>query len=340
MTVSLQEFLASKAPCFDVRSPKEYKHSHIPGAISLPLFSDDERVIVGTAYKQQGKDIAVRLGVKLIGPKLDSILTSALEQLSSHKNARVYCWRGGMRSGFVRYFLEFAGISSIQLKGGYKAYRRHALTTLQLPFKPFLIGGLTGSGKTEVLQALGELHAQTIDLEALACHRGSVYGELEGSCQPSCEQFENELAFSLLQCNRQLPIWLEDESRLIGRCQIPGNFYDAMQQAPLFVVNSYKEARVARIVSMYSTFARPRLVEMTQKLAKRLGGVSTKEALVCIEQGRLEDAVCLLLEYYDKAYEHAIGKHKGAVIRLAQQELSAQEWAKIVLEMQCNYNSM
>lgn len=331
MTVSLQEFLICQGPCFDVRSPKEFQHAHIPGAISLPLFSDDERAIVGTAYKQQGKDIAVRLGIKLIGPKLDSLLSEALEHLGSKKQAKVYCWRGGMRSGFVRYFLDFAGISSVQLKGGYKSYRRFALSTLTKPWRPFVIGGLTGSGKTEVLHALNEVGAQVIDLEALACHRGSVYGELAGCSQPSNEQFENELASKLLQHNLQHPIWVEDESRLIGRCQLPSHVYDAMQQAPLFIISSSKEDRIRRIVSLYSQFPKEQLLAMTQKITKRLGGASTKTVLAFIGQGALADAVRVLLEYYDKAYEHAISRHKGPKVSLVDQGHSAQEWAALLI---------
>lgn len=331
MTVSLQEFLATQSPCFDVRSPKEFQHAHIPGAISLPLFSDDERALVGTAYKQQGKDIAVRLGVKLIGPKLDSMLTQALEHVGSNKCAKVYCWRGGMRSGFVRYFLDFAGISSVQLKGGYKAYRRFALSILNKPWNPLVIGGLTGSGKTEVLQALQEAKAQTIDLEALACHRGSVYGELAGCSQPSNEQFENTLATAFLQHTLHDPIWVEDESRLIGRCQLPAYVYDTMQRAPLYIITSPKDVRIERILSLYSQFPREQLLEMTKKIGKRLGGVSTKIVLSLIEKGALADAVAMLLEYYDKAYEHAISKHQGPIVRLPEQQNTAQGWAKILL---------
>lgn len=333
MTVSLQEFLISQGPCFDVRSPKEYAHAHVPGAISLPLFSDDERAQVGTAYKQQGKDIAVRLGVKIIGPKLDSFLTQALEHVGSKRCAKVYCWRGGMRSAFVRYFLDFVGISSVQLKGGYKSYRRFALSTLTKPWTPFVIGGLTGSGKTEVLQALKQKGAQTIDLEALACHRGSVYGELAGFSQPSNEQFENELASTLLQKNQELPIWVEDESRLIGRCQLPSHIYDAMQQGMLFIITSPKEDRIKRIVSLYSTFPKERLLEMTQKIAKRLGGANTARVLSFIEQGALVDAVALLLEYYDKAYEHAISRHAGRVVRLPELAQTPQEWAGLLTQV-------
>ncbi len=325
MNHTCPEFLAHDCPCFDVRSPKEYAHAHLPGAISLPLFSDEERAIVGTAYKKQGKEVAIRLGVKLVGPKLASMLDAVDKVLVTSKSARVYCWRGGMRSGFVRYFLETIGIPTVQLKGGYKAYRRYCLNTLQKPYKLFVVGGFTGCGKTEVLKALSNKN-QVVDLEALASHRGSVYGDLVEPL-PSCEQFENELAYKLIGANGEAAIWVEDESRLIGRCQIPTPFYDAMLRAPLYIINCPLEARIERILALYSKFSKEQLIVATNKIARRLGGQHTKQVLGYIEQGMLADAVKLLLEYYDKAYEHAITKHKGPIIRLPEQNLTAQEWA-------------
>ena len=328
MTISLEEFLAMKGPCFDVRSPKEYCHAKIPGATNLALFSDVERAIVGTAYKQQGKDIAVRLGIKIVGPKLDSMLTSALEHDFSCHKARVYCWRGGMRSGFVKYFLETAGIASVQLKGGYKAFRRFALNTLAKPCKLFILGGFTGCGKTEVLQALKQENVPTVDLEAIACHKGSVYGSLDGKAQPSNEQFENELALNLFNFKSDEPIWVEDESRLIGRCQIPNSFYEVMSHAPLFILNSSKEARMRRILAEYGSFPREHLYESTKKLEKRLGGAKTKAVLQFIEQNAAFEAMNLLLDYYDEAYEHALSRHAGPIIRLSEGDLTPSLWAE------------
>ncbi len=316
MTINLKEFLALDCPCIDVRSPKEFLHAKIPGAISLPLFTDEERAIVGTLYKMQGKEAAIREGIKIVGPKLDGMLSKAQEALQGAKKARIYCWRGGMRSGFVRYFLDFAGISSLQLKGGYKAYRRYVQEVLTRPYRVHLLGGLTGSGKTEMLEELQKRGEQVLDLEALACHRGSVYGEMIGKSQPSCEQFENEIAYVLEQSDASLPIWIEDESRLIGRCQIPGPMYEAMQKAPLYLVSCSKEERVERIFSLYTTFSKEQLKAMTEKLQKRLGGQTTKTVLSLIDQDLLREAIRILLDYYDKAYQHAIEKHIGPVSSL------------------------
>jgi len=296
---------------FDVRSPKEYLQGRIPGAVSLPLFSDEERALFGTAYKKEGQQVAIRLGIKIVGPKLDTLLTNALAHVK--EGATLYCWRGGMRSGFMRQFLELAGIPCTQYQGGYKAFRRQVLATFEKPYKLKLIGGLTGSGKTELLHRMqGE---QIIDLEALACHSGSVFGGLHGREMPTPEQFENELATKLNALDPTRVIWVEDESRLIGRCQIPGPFYEAMKQAPLYLVQTTKEARVARIMQQYGKFSREPLNEAVTKLAKRLGGEVTKKILA---SGSYEDAIRMLLDYYDKTYEYALAKHMGPILQYPQ----------------------
>lgn len=332
MTLSAREFLALKGPCFDVRSPKEFGHARLPDAISLALFTDEERASVGTCYKQQGKEKAVRLGIKLVGPKLEELLCKVDAANPQVREVKVYCWRGGMRSGFVSYFLQFAGHPTLQLQGGYKAYRRLILHTLAKPYHLLLIGGLTGSGKTQILYELAKIEQQVIDLEALAWHRGSVYGELPNAPQPSTEQFENELGYQLYKSRNDAPIWVEDESRLIGRCSIPSPFYEAMKKAPLLVIGSPLEERIERILAIYGSFPKEHWVTSTLKIQKRLGTQCTKEVLTCVEEGRIVDAINLLLTYYDRAYTYAIEHHKGPVIRFPESEKSPQEWVKILLD--------
>ncbi len=289
----------------------EFAHAHIPGAINLPLFSDYERARVGTVYKKEGKQAAIRLGVKLVGPQLDSILSKAIEH--TKERAHIYCARGGMRSGFMCYFLQFAGISTTQLEGGYKAFRRFVRDTLQKPYKIALIGGLTGAGKTETLRKIKD--EQIIDLEDLACHSGSVFGGLRGNEMPTSEHFENKLAMQLYTLDQERVIWVEDESRLIGRCQIPGPFYDAMKVAPLYLIKNTKEERIARIMEQYASFGKDLLKDASTKLAKRVGGEAMKQILAHIDLNRYEDAIWLLLDYYDKAYEYALKKHKGPIFQ-------------------------
>lgn len=330
MIADIEAFLAKPGLCFDVRSPKEYLHAKIPGALSLPLFSDEERALVGTSYKRQGKEVAIRLGVEIVGPKLSPMLASVDTSNTKKEPIGVYCWRGGMRSGFISYFLNFTGHATTQLNGGYKAFRRYVLAHLDKPRNLAVIGGLTGSGKTEILHALKRLGHSIVDLEQIARHRGSVYGELAGQNQPSNEQFENELASQIMPLPEQNLLWIEDESRLIGHCQIPNSFYEAKKRAPLFIVQATKDERVARILAMYANFSPKQWSDATIKIQKRLGSAKTQAVLQLIQQGQLADAISLLLDYYDQAYEYSISRHLGPILRFSERGLSAGDWATLL----------
>src|ERR1700733_14354956 len=228
----MRDFLFSTEPLFDVRSPGEFQHSHIPGAVSLPLFSDEERAQVGLCYKQQGKEPALMLGLKFVGPKLSEMADKVIKQCLQGR-ARVYCWRGGMRSSSVAMLLRMTGLQVMTLEGGYKRFRRHVLQTLSQIFseKLVVIGGMTGSGKTEILRVLKERGEQVVDLEQLANHRGSAFGGIGMELQPSVEQFENKIACLWDKLDLDRRIWLEDESRMIGKCKIPDALFAAMMQA-------------------------------------------------------------------------------------------------------------
>lgn len=307
------EFLLKDTPLFDVRSPLEYAQGHIPGAINLPLFTDEERAIVGTAYKKQGQKTAIHLGVKLVGPKLHDFL----EQVQSQKTPfRVYCFRGGMRSGFITWFLNFTGYPSEQLQGGYKAYRRHVLQSFEKPVELHVLGGFTGSAKTAYLEELRLKGEQVIDLEAFAQHRGSAFGLVFQEKQPTNEQFENRLGYALLHSDYSKPIWVEDESRQIGSCTIPKGFFETMNQSKLFFRTKPVEARIEHIVALYGNYPEAYLIECTEKLRKRLGNEKTKLIICAIQEKRLHEAFRYLLEYYDARYAHALSKHKGPVIHL------------------------
>lgn len=331
-TSLLEAFLKAPGVCFDVRSPQEYAHAHIPGAINLPLFSDEERALVGTVYKQQGQQEAIRVGVTLVGPKLSTLMLQAEAHIEKNTPLKAYCWRGGMRSGFVSFFLRFLGYYTLQLEGGYKAFRRSILNSFSNPFQLAIIGGLTGCGKTEILQELQLQGKQAINLEMIACHRGSAYGAISGVKQPTHEQFENKLGIALLEQPSCVPIWMEDESRVIGECVIPGSIYHAMQRAPLFVISCPIEERIQRICALYGQYSESQLIEATSKIGKKLGGVVTKEVIAKIEKGLLEEAVERLLQYYDRAYTLSMSKHTGPVIFLPMQSCSPKEWANILLE--------
>ncbi len=199
--------LLTRMPCIDVRSPGEFLQGHIPGAYSLPLFTDAERAHVGTLYKHQGREAAFLQGLSYIGPKLSTLVQSALTLARSFKaplapptmHIALHCWRGGMRSKGVASVLQAAGFTVHLLRGGYKAFRHFALDVLEKPLPLQVLGGRTGSGKTEALMILRDKGARIIDLEGLAHHRGSAFGGHEGEGQPSCELFENRLAMAIVQ---------------------------------------------------------------------------------------------------------------------------------------------
>ena len=190
----IDAFLKAPGAIFDVRSEGEFAQGHIQGAFNLPLFNNHERAIVGTLYKREGFTPAFLSGLKITGPKFASMLQQALHTKGPCK---VLCWRGGMRSQSVAWLFKSAGLETVTLKGGYKAFRKWVLSTFERPFKLRVLGGLTGSGKTDYLKNLKQSGVQVIDLEALANHRGSAFGCLSMPTQPTVEHFENSLALQL-----------------------------------------------------------------------------------------------------------------------------------------------
>ena len=236
----------------DVRSPSEYAKGHIPNATNLPLFSDEQRALIGTLYKQCGQPAAYDLGIKFVGPKLADFVKQAR---AFGEKLELYCARGGMRSASMGWLFANAGVECCIKEGGYKAYRRwiHGVLERGVTFK--VLTGLTGSGKTEKLQKLAKCGENVLDLEGLANHRGSSFGMLGQDPQPSYEQFENLIGDRL--SNLCSPIWVEDESRMIGNCKIPDPIYDAIQKGELVVVEAPKQKRLQRLIEMYAHFPIP-----------------------------------------------------------------------------------
>ena len=223
----ITEFWQAPGPILDVRSPGEYIQGHLPGAVSFPLFSDDERAQVSTCYKQKGKETAIELGLELVGPKMAGLVKQA-KALAPKRQVRVHCWRGGMRSSSVGWLLETSGLEVNLLSGGYKTFRRWVRTTLATPRSLVVVGGMTGTGKTDILHALRDSGEQVLDLEGLANHRGSSYGALMLPPQPSTEQFDNLIDQQLMEFVPQRPEWVEAESRLVGTCRAPDEILDQM----------------------------------------------------------------------------------------------------------------
>ncbi|MBL7946712.1 MAG: tRNA 2-selenouridine(34) synthase MnmH [Flavobacteriales bacterium] len=303
-SLPVEDWLTLEPPIIDVRSPGEFARGHIPGAHNVPLFTNEERAIVGTLYKQKGRDPAVLEGLRLVGPKLAWLVEEA-QRLAPTGRIRVHCWRGGERSGSVGWLLDKAGFVDVfTLKRGYKGFRAHAQATLRSPFLLKVLGGFTGSGKTESLKHLGRCGAQVVDLEALADHKGSAFGALGQLPQPTTEHFENRLWSALAALDPSRPIWVEDESAMIGRVNVPSAFFAAMRAAPLYFVEVPQEERAKRLVEHYGHFPKEQLAGSIQRIAKRMGPQHCKNALLALDEGDLEQVALLALRYYDKAYLH------------------------------------
>lgn len=305
-SLAVEEWLDGAAPIIDVRSPGEFARGHIPGAVNFPLFSDAERAVVGTLYKQQGRDPAMLEGLRIVGPKLAAIVEQACT-IAPDGRIRVHCWRGGERSGSVAWLLDKAGFSAVHtLKGGYKAFRHHVLTGFDAPWHLHVLGGYTGTGKTEVLRHLHGFGEQVIDLEAMAHHKGSSYGALGEAPQPTTEHFENLLWHALRGMDRARPVWVEDESLMIGRARIPDAFFRRMREATLFFAEMSVEQRADRLVQDYGRYPKEELAEATRRIAKRIGPQHCKAALEALDSGDLRTVALIALRYYDKAYLRGI----------------------------------
>jgi tRNA 2-selenouridine synthase len=289
-------------PIIDVRSPGEYEQGHIPGAINIPLFTNEERAIVGTIYKKSGNGMAVEKGLELVGPKMAGFLREA-KKIAKKKEILVHCWRGGMRSASMAWLFETGGVKSYTLRGGYKSFRNHVLESFHQPLNLKIVGGETGSGKTEILYEISKRGEQILDLEEIAHHRGSSYGSIGQLPQPSNEQFENNLFHALQQLHLSKPIWIEDESRSIGRVFVPRPIWEQKVVAPCYRVKIPFEIRVQRLLKDYGNFPKTILAEATERIRKRLGGLATQQALEALETGNLAETIRITLKYYDKAYD-------------------------------------
>lgn len=318
--IDIEKFLnlAEAFPVLDVRSPGEYLHAHIPGAVSIPVFTDEQRKIIGTAYVQESRQIAVDHGLSYFSERM-KIIPGEVEKLSTGKSGMntnktflVHCWRGGMRSGAVAWLLSLYGYKIYLLEGGYKAFRKWALAQFEKEYSLKVLGGFTGSGKTEILKELAAKGQKVIDLEAMAQHKGSAFGSLGEAPQPGAEMFENLLAVQLWNIStkhdRANPIWIEDESAHIGTVGIPKSFWLQMRQSKLYFLDIPFEERLQHIVNTYGIFDRQSLSECVLKIRKRLGGLQTKNALQFIEKGNIKDAFSILLKYYDKMYYQSLLK--------------------------------
>jgi tRNA 2-selenouridine synthase len=301
--IEIEEFLRLResTPVVDVRSPAEFEHGRIPGANNIPVFNNEERAEIGTLYKQKGPETAMKRGLELVEPNLLKMAESALKTAKNNE-LLVHCWRGGMRSSSMADLFETAGIKTKLLRGGYKAYRQFVRDSFPRKLDLKIVGGETGSGKTEIIAELKKLGEQVIDLEGLANHRGSSFGAIGMDKQPTVEQFENILFDAICKLDPSKRIWLEDESRHIGRVFIPEGLWLQMTEAPVYRVEIPFDVRVQRLINDYASAPKELLLAATERIKKRLGGLDYKNAVEAFENGDLATATAIALRYYDKAY--------------------------------------
>ncbi|MCW3093401.1 MAG: tRNA 2-selenouridine(34) synthase MnmH [Ferruginibacter sp.] len=347
--INIEKFieLAQQYPVLDVRSPGEYTHAHLPGAYNLPLFTDEERKVVGTAYKQQSREVAIKIGLDYFGVKMRGMVEEVEKIIANWQPATrnqpetitdqaapmpltrcilVYCWRGGMRSAGVAWLLDLYGFKVYSLAGGYKMYRHWARAQFDKEYNFTIVGGYTGSGKTLVLHELKKLGKWVIDLEGLANHKGSAFGALGEDPQPSQEMFENLLAMELVAVSKPSSsensvstgstIYIEDESQRIGLINIPNAFWTAMRKSYTVFLDIRFEDRLHYLTSEYGKFDRQLIEDAIGRIQKRLGGLETKTAINHLLENNLKECFRILLKYYDKCYSAALvnRQHDAALL--------------------------
>ncbi len=295
----------------DVRSPSEFEKGHIPNAINIPLFSDEERAIVGTTYKRASPEKAMLQGLDFVGQKM-SMFVKRAKKLAPEKKLIVYCWRGGKRSGSLSWLWDMTGFDVMTINGGYKAYRTHVLETIDnQPLILNRIGGKTGTGKTKILHHLSELGEQVIDLEGLAHHKGSAFGSLGELPQPSVEHFENRLFDKIRTADSSKRIWIENESRSIGRCFLPDGFWSKFSDSKLYNIEIPTDARIQRLCDDYAKYDKNDLMAVFKNIERKIGGQNAQAAIAALEIDDYPTATKIALSWYDKTYQFGLDSTKA-----------------------------
>lgn len=304
----------------DARSPGEFAIDHIPGAVNLPVLNDAERAEVGTIYVQESRFKARRIGAAYVARNVARHMETAMADWPAAHRPLVYCWRGGMRSQSMAVILAQVGWRTSVLAGGYRTYRRRVVQRLyegQPLEKVILLDGHTGSGKTEVLNRLAAHGLQTIDLEGLAAHRGSLFGALPGRPQPSQKLFESRLLAAVEGLDRLRPVVVEAESSKVGQLMVPPALWSAMDAAPRILLSAPPEARAAYLAREYADFGRDpeTLIALLARLPDRPGRTRLKTWTALVRAGDLETLAAALIEaHYDPAYRRSGRKAEGTVL--------------------------
>ena len=301
----------------DVRSPAEFALDHVPSAVNHPVLDDTERARIGTLYAASPFE-ARKLGAAIVARNIAAMLESAFADRDCDWRPLVYCWRGGQRSRALVQVLHEVGWRAVQLEGGYRAYRRHVvaeLTRVPQRFRFVAICGLTGSGKSRLLAALQGAGAQTLDLESIARHRGSLLGGLPGEKQPSQKWFESALLDALNRLDPSRPVFVESESRRIGALQMPDALLDAMRVGEALTLSTPREERVALLKDEYAHFfAAPEALADCLKPLIGLHGKAKIARWQAMARGADWDALVaeLLETHYDPIYARSLERNFAA----------------------------
>lgn len=308
LSSSLHEFNA----IIDVRSPAEFALDHIPGAINLPVLNNEERIEIGTLYKQASPFVAKKLGAALVSRNIANHLESSLIDFPREWRPLIYCWRGGERSGAFTHILNRIGWKAMQLEGGYQGFRRIVIDGLDQKSKNFsfqVIAGMTGSGKTRILQEIGALGEQILDLEGLAIHRGSVLGHEPNNEQPSQKGFETKLWNALNSLNPTKVVFVESESKKVGGVHIPDALMERIRYGQCIELRSNPDTRVSWLLREYQHFlSNPgSFKEKLSLLTSRYGKVQIQKWHEAIDAGDFRSLVEeLLVIHYDPSYQSSI----------------------------------
>ena len=309
--ISFQESLDLKNTLYiDVRAPGEYHHDHIPGSINIPVFNDSERSEIGKIYKMTGKDSAIIKGSEIVGNKLGKFIPEILKH--KKKNIIIYCFRGGMRSTSITALVNSLGIKSYKLKRGYKGYRHFIIDELEsLNVKPriFILHGLTGTGKTDIINKI----TNSINLEKMAGHRSSIFGGI-GLKQNTQKMFESLLIKKLDELKDEQYLLIEGESQKIGNLHIPSQFFNLMQKSEEIFIKLPIDKRAELLVREYTKNINTELsniIKIIKSLRTKIGEKNINELINLLKEKKyIEFTVKILEKYYDPRYMHKLDKKK------------------------------
>ncbi|HEY5800623.1 MAG TPA: tRNA 2-selenouridine(34) synthase MnmH [Burkholderiaceae bacterium] len=299
----------------DVRTPAEYAEDHIPGAINCPVLDNDERVRIGTLYKQTGPFEAKKAGAALVAKNIAYHLEHTFADMPREWRPLVYCWRGGNRSGSMAHILAKIGWPAVQVEGGYKAYRQEVnlgMPELVAPFEFRVVCGTTGSGKSRLLEAMHGEGMQVLDLEQLAAHRGSVLGPLPGTPQPTQKAFESRIWNALRGFDPARPVYIESESKKVGSVRVPDALIAKMRASRCIALDTPRELRLQLLMEDYAHFVRDAasLNEQLSYLTSLYGHDKIQAWQALANSGDMRTLVDqLLAEHYDPAYLRSIARN-------------------------------